>query len=88
MQQAYDMSWAEFVIRSIAFKDRQEFEMTMTRSVAYQSYCAQFIFSKKKPLKIDQFWPIGDKKIKSEINEELKEKFIKETMKFNKSRNG
>jgi len=61
LQEAYDMSWAEFVLRSIGFRDKQEREEMMVREIAYQSHCIQYIFAKGKPPKKDAFWKIGNK---------------------------
>lgn len=64
------MSWAEFVLRSIGFKEKREFEMLMTREIAYQSYCMQYVFGKGKPKSKDKFWKIGEKRpIKTEVPE-------------------
>lgn len=52
------MSWSEFVLRSQGFSERLKREELLAREVAYQSYCAQFTFSKKKPKTKEKFWPI------------------------------
>ena len=67
------MSWAEFVLRSIGFRQEVEFEMRMTRAIAYQSHVAQYAFSKKKPPTIEKFWPIGEK---SDLPDEMEEAFL------------
>lgn len=69
------MSWAEFVLRSIGFKEQQEFEMLMFREVSYQAHCMQYLFGKKNPPKKDAFWRIGDKK--KPITKEVPEAFLK-----------
>lgn len=52
------MSWAEFIIRSIGFERKREFEMLMFRQVAYSSYVSGWM-GKGRPPTIDRFWPIG-----------------------------
>lgn len=52
------MSWAEFVLRSIGFREKIERERLLVREVAYQVYCSQFVWSKKKPKSKNKFWPI------------------------------
>ena len=62
LQDVLDMSWAEFVLRSIGFKDKREFEMLMTREIAYQSHTMQYVFGKSKPPTKEKFWKIGEGK--------------------------
>lgn len=69
------MSWAEFVLRSIGFRERQEREEMLFRAVAYQSYCNQFVWGKKRPEKIDRWWKIGNDKIP--VTKKVPEAFIK-----------
>ena len=82
LQDVYDMSWAEFVLRSIALREEREREELLFREVAYQAYTNNFIFSKKRPEAKDRFWKIGNKKpIVKEIPEAFKrarEKYLKE----------
>lgn len=82
------MSWAEFILRSIGFKEEREFQMLMTREVAYQSYCAQFIYSKKKPMKKDLFWKIGKDKSKNTIDNLSKEAYFNSVQEYLREKNG
>lgn len=77
------MSWAEFVLRSISFREDREFEMIMTREIAYQSHCMQYLFGKEKPPKKDVFWKIG-KQSKDSGNEERKKAYLEALEKFKK----
>lgn len=88
MQDALDMSWAEFILRSIAFREKRKFEMSMVREIAYQSYCAQFIFSKKKPKSKKKFWPLEDKKNKGGVSETQRQAFLKAYLNYKKQVNG
>lgn len=81
LQEAYDMSWAEFVIRSIGFKEQREYEMKMTREVAYQIYLGNHSFSKNKPKSKEKFWSIGEQK-KPKINKVQEEAFRKAHKKY------
>ena len=56
------MSWAEFVLRSIGFREEREFVATMVREVAYETHGVRYLFSKKNPPKKEVYWPIGQKK--------------------------
>lgn len=58
MQEVLDMSWAEFLLRSIGFKEKRKRELLLVREIAYQNYCSQFVWSKKKPKSKEKFWPI------------------------------
>lgn len=86
MQEALDLSWAEFVLRSIAFRENREFEVLMTREVAYQGYRAQYVFSKKKPLSKDNFWPIG--KTSKTASEKQRDAFMEAFKKYKKQKDG
>ena len=66
------MSWAEFVLRSIAFREDREREEQLFRAVAYQSYCNQFVLGKGKPKALEAFWPIGKKKVSKQVPEAFK----------------
>ena len=69
------MSWAEFVLRSIGFKEEREFKMLMTREIAYQAHSMQYVFGKKSPPKKEKFWNIGDEK--KPISKEIPKAFLK-----------
>lgn len=88
LNEVYDMSWVEFVTRSIGFKKKRKYEAFMVRVIAYQSFCSQYIFSKKKPPSIDKFWKIEEEKSKSTITESQKEAFNKAFAKYQKEVNG
>lgn len=67
------MSWAEFRIRSIAFKRMREDKMKMVREVSYEVFKLNYLMSKKKPPSKNKFWPIGeDAKRQNEVSEEVK----------------
>ncbi len=68
------MSWAEFVLRSIGFKEHRDFKMEMTRAVAYQGYVGNHAFSKKNPKPMDVWWPIRKKK-RAGLTDDQKEAF-------------
>ena len=70
------MSWAEFVLRSIGFKEQREFEMRMTREVAYQMYVGNHQSSKKKPKSKDKFWAIGEQKQEKGITKQHEQAFL------------
>jgi len=62
LQDVLDMSWAEFVLRSIGFREKREFDMMMTREISYEAHCMQYAFAKGKPPRKDKFWQIGEVK--------------------------
>lgn len=88
MREALGMSWAEFVLRSIAFREEREFQMLMTREISYQSYCSQFAFSKKKPVKKQKFWPIGVVEETSKVTKNQRKAFLDAFKKYKKESNG
>ena len=75
LQDVYNMSWAEFILRSIGFKEQREFDMRMTRQVAYEVHTIKYMFGKKNPPKIESYWNIGEaiKKVSKSTMEHLKE---------------
>lgn len=81
------MSWAEFIIRSLGFKRKREFEMMMYREVAYASYVSGWMGKSKPPSK-QKFWPIGEQKVG--LTDEMKQAFLKakEQYRKDKEKNG
>lgn len=76
------MSWAEFVLRSVGQKKKQEREEMLFREVAYQSHCAQYIFAKQKPPKKEAFWSIGETKKQQSLGEEQRQAFLDAMRKY------
>lgn len=73
------MTWAEFCIRSFAFRRKREWDMMMTREVAYEVFTLKFMFGKNKPPTKKRYWPIGDDENPgSIITPEMLEAFQKE----------
>jgi hypothetical protein len=68
------MSWAEFILRSNYFNRKRKYEALMIREVAYQSHCAQYAFSDKKPPTKERFWNLDEPK--QGVNDERKEAFL------------
>ena len=62
------MTWAEFRIKLHAYKRIELNEWQRTRLIAYQVHLLQYMFSKKKPPKIDDFMPLEPVK-KKEVND-------------------
>ena len=84
MQEALDMSWAEFILRSIAFRDERKHRVILAREIAYQSYCSQFLFSKRKPASKERFWPIEPEGQKSKVSDSQKKAFMAAFHKYKK----
>lgn len=84
------MSWAEYQIRAIGYrrklKNEQEFQMLITREVAYEVYKLGFMMSKKSPKDKKTFWPIENKK--PEISEEVKKLFREQRAKYLNKKDG
>jgi len=80
------MTWAEFRIRSFAFKRKREWEMMMIREVSYEVFRLQFLFGKKQPPKKEKYWPIsdGDRKGKG-VTEDMIRAFQKEWDEYEKN---
>lgn len=81
LQTVLDMSWSEFVIRSLAYRDKREREEILFREVAYQGYKNNFIFSSSRPSTKEMFWPIGKPKVKK-IPETVKDALLDAYRKF------
>jgi hypothetical protein len=86
LQEVYDMSWAEFVLRSIGFQEEREFMATMVREVSYEAHSMRYIFSKKSPPKKEVYWPIGKKKKATKAH--VPESFLKAREEYLKQKNG
>ncbi len=87
LQEAYDMSWAEFVLRSDGYRKKQEREEMLFREIAYQSHCGQYMFSKKSPPRKEAWWPIGRKKSQT-IGEEQRQAYLEAVKKYKEQKNG
>lgn len=86
LQEVYDMSWAEFVLRSIGFRQKQKREEILTREVAYQIYVGNHSFSKKSPKSKNAFWKIEDEKKGSTISEVSKQAYLKAMERYKKEK--
>lgn len=86
LQEVLDMTWSEFVIKSIAYRDKLEREETLFREVAYQSYCNRFTFSAKSPPPKDRFWPIGRRTPVKLIGDKVKNVFLEAYRNYKKKR--
>lgn len=80
------MSWAEFVLRSIGFRNKQKREEILTREVAYQIYVGNHAYSTKKPRSKSQFWKIEGEKKSSSISEESKQSYLKAMERYKKEK--
>lgn len=85
--EAYDMTWAEFRIKSFSFRRVRDFEMSMVREVAYQVHCIQYMLSKKSPPKKTQFWRIGDESNTPRLTENQR-RLIEQARELKKAKNG
>lgn len=66
------MTWAEFRIRSFAFKRQREWEMMLARETSYEVHTLKYMFGKTKPPKKSAWWPILDSDKSPEvISEEM-----------------
>lgn len=73
------MTWAEFRIRSFAFRRQREWDMMMTREIAYEVFTLKFMFGKQKPPTKKRYWPIGEEGSNGGmITPEMIEEFQKE----------
>ena len=70
MAYVYDMTWAEFCIRSHAYKRFQKNEWYKIREIAYYSMIGSHMDSKKLPKTKELFMPLdGDRR--TEVNETM-----------------
>lgn len=82
------MTWAEYCIRSFAFKRQREWEMMMAREVSYEVFTLKYMFGKTKPPKKSKFWPVTDEERgkKGSVTEEMIQAFEKEWKKYEETR--
>lgn len=64
------MTWAEFQLRSYAYKRKQERQELLFREVAWNALIGSHYNAKKLPKTKDRFWQIGEKK--SVTNDKMK----------------
>ena len=82
------MTWAEFRIRSFAFRRQREWEMQMTREVAYEIHTFKYLFGSKKPPKKQRYWPILEEdRAQTGLPNEVMEAFKKEVAEYHKNKN-
>lgn len=86
MEEALDMSWSEFQLRLFGFNENQKWEIQLTREVAYQVHCLNYLMSKQKPPRKEKFWPIDKKK--SVMSPEVQAEFIRQQEAYKKAVNG
>ena len=72
------MTWAEFQIKAIAFKRQKKHTHYLFREIAYEVHCTNYIFSKKKPPKKNDYWKIDERG----ISRADKEAFLTEVAKY------
>jgi hypothetical protein len=78
------MSWAEFILRSIGFRSKQERQESLFREIAYQTHSLQYMMSKKNPPSIDKFWRIGNDNKKPSLSQESKQAYLDAFEKYKK----
>ena len=66
------MSWAEFVIRSTCFREKELDQWRKIRFIAYVALQAPHVNPKRIPKSIEKFLPLGDKKQSELTDERLK----------------
>lgn len=74
--EAYDMTWAEFRIRSFAFNRVSKRQAKLFREVAYEVHGVKYMFGNKKPPKKEAYWPI-DGGVNQGVSDKAKQRFSK-----------
>ena len=83
------MTWAEFQIRSYAYKRIQKEEWRKVREIAYTSLIAPYQDPKTIPKSREKYMPIdGLKKLGASIKEKAKKLMLERTKKYLEQRNG
>ena len=62
MEYVYAMTWAEFRIRSFAWKRKQDADLLKLRELAWVTYIAPHQNPKKMKKTIEQFWSLKKKR--------------------------
>lgn len=81
MEQFYNMSWKEFVLKSFAYHRIQKDEWRKFRLVAYYARFAPYIKTDFID-SIEKFYPLGDKQRGSSISDLAKANFIESSRKY------
>lgn len=64
------MSWAEFVIRSVCFRDTDLYQWKKLRFLAYVSLQAPHVDPKKIPRSIEAFLPLNGEQPESKLTDD------------------
>lgn len=57
-QEFDNMLYRDFILKMEGFKQRQEYEENIYRTVAFSAYIAPHLNPKKLAVNIDKFWPM------------------------------
>ena len=83
MGTVYDMTWAEFQIRLFAYKRQDLYKWEMLRELMWVTYIAPHQDYKKMTKNKETFLPLRkDRKVRSGVTKEHKERFLKEYQKW------
>lgn len=78
----YRMTWAEFCLRSFAYKRTQIEEWKKVRKVAYTALVAPYQNYKKLPTREEKWMPLGDDTKVRYLSDSAKDKFLEATRKY------
>lgn len=85
LQEVYDMTWAEFMIRLHAFKRTEKNDWRKVRAVAYQTYLSGY-HGKGKPKTIEGYMPIDQKKKK--VTDSMRKRMKEAVKQYEIDKNG
>ena len=85
LHEFYLMPFCEFILKSQAYARMQEEKMRHTRRIAFYAAIGSHLDPKKLPKSEDSFMPIGEKKRKSQVSDEMRELFKQRMEEYNQA---
>lgn len=78
----YDMTWAEFCIRSHAYQRMNKRELELWRLVAWEVHTVKYLFGKKKPPSLERYWDLTDPRERDAKAQKRREAFTKAQLEY------
>lgn len=85
LSELYEMPFGEYQLKAQAYARMQEEKLRHTRRIAFYAAIGSHLDPKKLPKTEDAFMPIGEKKRKSRVSDEMRELFNQRMQEYNQA---
>ena len=85
LSELYDMPFGEYQLKAPAYARMQEEKLLHTRRIAFYAAIGSHLDPRKLPKTEDAFMPIGEKKRKSRVSDEMRELYNKRMQEYNQA---